>query len=87
MIYTICFYDNECFKWCLVRYLRLQIITQQELKKVDKYLAREFDFKYIKCLVRIRDTYKIEKMNCIISSFLVMKAKKNMLDSKIMKEK
>ena len=80
MIYTVCLYDNECFKWCLVRYLRLQII-------IHKYLARKFDFKYIKCLVRIRDTYKIEKMICIISSFLVMKAKKNILDSKIMKEK
>ena len=37
--------DNECFKWCLVRYLILQIITQQELQKLTKIFLKNLTLK------------------------------------------
>ena len=55
MIYTICLYDNECFKWCLVRYLHSADHYPTRIRKVDKDLAREFGFKYINFPVKIRD--------------------------------
>ena len=33
--------DKDCFNWCLVRYLNMQIIIQQELQKLTKILQRD----------------------------------------------
>ena len=59
--------DNECFKWCLIRYLHPSDHNPEELekkvkiRKVDKNFARELDSKDIKLPVKIRDIHKIEK--------------------------
>ena len=49
--------DNECFKWCLVRYLNPVDHNPRRITKTDKKL----DLKNIKFPVKIRDIYKIEK--------------------------
>ena len=53
--------DNECFKWCLVRYLDLSDHHAARITKADKDFAKKLDFKDIKFLVKVRDIYKIEK--------------------------
>ena len=47
--------DNECFKWCLVRYLHPAAHHPARTRNIDKAFAREFDFKDLKLLVKIRD--------------------------------
>ena len=47
--------DNECFKWCLVRYLNLANYHPTRITKADKDFAKRFDFKDIKFPVKIRD--------------------------------
>ena len=49
--------DNECFKWCLVRYLHPVNHYPARIRKV-KGFAREFDFKDIKFPVKIIDIYQ-----------------------------
>ena len=50
--------DNECFKWCLVRYLNPA--DPARITKTDKDFAKMFDFKEINFPVKIRDIHKIE---------------------------
>ena len=52
--------DNECFKWCLVRYF-----NPEKLTKADKDFANMLDFKDVNFPVKIRDSIKIEKKNSI----------------------
>ena len=54
-------YDNECFKWCLVRYLNPGDHNPRRIIKVHKDFAKRLDFKGIKFPVKIRDIHKIEK--------------------------
>ena len=67
--------DNECFKWCLVRYLirtdRHPIISI----KNAKYFAKRVDSKEIKFPVKTRDIYTIEKKNSIGIRAFVIKTK------------
>ena len=85
-------YDNEYFKWSIVRYLNLADRNPARITKADKDFTKKPDFKDIKLPVKIRDIQKIEKKNSIgISVFgnenkekhpiYVLKnvAKKNML--------
>ena len=58
-------YDNECFKWCLVRYIHHAEHTPESIREVGKDFAREIDFQNIKFSVKIRDIHKVEKNNCI----------------------
>ena len=37
--------DNECFKWCLARFLDPADIIQEELKKLIKIFQRDFILK------------------------------------------
>ena len=69
--------NNECFKWCLVRYLYSADHHPARIPKADKDFARALDFKDIRFPVKIRDIYKIEKTNSIALAFLVMKIRKN----------
>ena len=69
--------NNECFKWCLVRYLYSADHHPARIPKADKDFARVLDFKDIRFPVKIRDIYKIEKTNSIALAFLVMKIRKN----------
>ena len=62
--------DNECFKWCLVRYLNPADPNIRRITKADKDFAKKLHFKDIKFAVKIRDIYKTEKKNSIgISNF------------------
>ena len=61
-------YNNECFKWCLVRYLYPEDHHPVRITKVDKDFARVLYLKDIRFPVKIRDIYKIEKTNSIASS-------------------
>ena len=53
--------DNECFKWCLVKYLHPADHRPARITKADKNVAKELDFKDKKFSVKIRDIHKIEK--------------------------
>ena len=53
--------DNECFKWCLVKYLHPADHHPSRITKADKNVAKELDFKDKKFPVKIRDIHKIEK--------------------------
>ena len=55
--------DNECFKWCLVKYLNLAGRNSARITKAYKYFTKKFDFKDIKFPVKVRDIHKIEKTN------------------------
>ena len=62
--------DNECFKWCLVRYLNPEDRNQTRTTKADKDSSKKFDFKGVKSAVKVRDIHKTEKKNSIgISDF------------------
>ena len=61
--------DNECFKWCLVRYLNPAYHHPARITKADKDFAKGLDFKNIKFPVKIRYIHKIEKKNSIGVSF------------------
>ena len=62
--------DNECFKWCLVRYLNPVDHNPARVTKADKDFVKKLDFKDINFPVEIRNIHKIEKKNAIgISAF------------------
>ena len=60
--------DNECFKWSIVSYVNLADRNPARITKADKRFAKEFDFKDIKLLVKIRDIHKIGEKNTIVIS-------------------
>ena len=70
-------YNNECFKWSLVRYLYPEDHHPARITKADKDFAKVLYLKDIRFPVKIRDIYKIEKTNSIALAFLVMKIRKN----------
>ena len=53
--------DNECFKWCLVRYLNPANHNLRKIIKAGKDFAKILDFKDIKFPVKIGDIHKNEK--------------------------
>ena len=53
--------DNECFKWCLVRYLHPADHNPRRITKANKDFAKKLDFKDIKFPVKIRDIQVNEK--------------------------
>ena len=57
--------DNECFKWCLVRYLNPADHNPRRITKADKDFAKSLDFKDIQFLLKTRDIRKTEKENYI----------------------
>ena len=68
--------QNKCFKWCLVRYLHPPDHHPAGIRNVDKDFAREFDFKDIKFLVKIRGIHKIKKIIALTLVLLALKEKK-----------
>ena len=71
--------DNECFKWCSVKYLNSADHNPRRITKHDKEFAKRLDFKDIKLPVKIRDIPKPKKKNPSVLVFLMMKIKKNNL--------
>ena len=57
--------DNECFRWCLFRYLHLAEHNPRRITKADKDFEEELNFKDVNFAVEIRDIHKIEKKNFI----------------------
>ena len=57
--------DNECFKWCLVRYLHRADHITRGIREVDKLYVEKLDFEDIKFIVKVRDIQKIERKNSI----------------------
>ena len=57
--------DNECFKWCLVKYLNPADLNPATITKADKDFEKSLDFKDIKFSVNIRYIHKTEKKNFI----------------------
>ena len=58
--------DNECFKWCIVRYLHPADHHSTRIRKIDEVLPDELDFEDIKLPVKILK--KKFKKNSIIQS-------------------
>ena len=66
--------DNECFKWCLVRYLNPADYHPLRITKADKDFTKKLDFKDIKFSVKIRDIHRLKKKRIPWTlAFLVMK--------------
>ena len=57
--------DNECFKWCFVRYLNPADHHPERTTKADKDFAKRLYFKDIKLPVKIRNIHKSKKKNFI----------------------
>ena len=53
--------DNECFKWCLVKYLHPADHHAAKIIKAEKTFAKELVLNDIKFPVKIKDIHKIEK--------------------------
>ena len=60
--------DNECLKWCIVRYVHPADHNSRKITKADKDFAKKLDFKDIKFRVKVRHIHKIEKKYTIVIS-------------------
>ena len=70
-------YHNECFKWCLIKYLRPADYHPERNRKIAKLSGDELDFQDMKFLVKIKDINKIEKRILSPLVILIMKIRKN----------
>ena len=59
--------DNECFKWCLVRYLHPADHNPMRIRKADKDFPKRLDFKDTEFPVKTRNIHKTEKKKSSIS--------------------
>ena len=57
--------DNECCKWCLVRYVHPEDHHAARIRKVGRLFGDELDFEDMKFPVKIKDIHKIEKNNYV----------------------
>ena len=55
--------DNECFRWCHIRYLNPQNKDPQRIKKSDKEFIKKLDYSGIEFPVATKQYNKIEKQN------------------------
>ena len=55
--------DNECFRWCHIRYLNPQDKCPQRIKKIDKEYVNKSDYSGIEFPVTVKQYNKIEKQN------------------------
>ena len=55
--------DNECFRWCHIRYLNPQDKNPQRIKKSDKEYINQLDYSEIEFPVTTKKYNKIEKQN------------------------
>ena len=53
--------NNECLKWCLIRYLNPADHHPARITKTDEDFAKMLHFKDLNFPVKIRDIHKIEK--------------------------
>ena len=57
--------DNECFRWCHIRYLNPRDNNPQRIKKIDREYIKNLDYNGIEFPVTINQINKIEKQNNI----------------------
>ena len=57
--------DDECFKWCLVRYFHPAYHNPRKITKADKDFKKRLDFKDMTFSINTRGIHKIEKKNSI----------------------
>ena len=57
--------DNECFRWCHIRYLNPQGKDPQRIKKDDRQYIKNLDYQGIKFPVNVNQYNKVEKQNSI----------------------
>ena len=55
--------DNECFRWCHIRYLNPQDVHPERIKKIDKEYINQLDYSEIEFPVTTKKYNKIEKQN------------------------
>ena len=55
--------DNECFRWCHIRYLNPQYKNQQRKKNSDKEFISKLDYNNVEFHVSLKDICKVEKQN------------------------
>ena len=55
--------DNECFRWCHIRYLNPQEKDPQRIKKSDKEILLQLDYEGIEFPVSVKDYSKFEWKN------------------------
>ena len=54
--------NNECFRWCLVRYLSPLNKNPAKFRNADRKFAKQLHFKDVKFPVHKKDYAKIEKI-------------------------
>ena len=57
--------DNECYKWCIVRYLHPADHHSVGVRKIDEISADELDFEDINFQPKFKDIAKNKKKNTI----------------------
>ena len=57
--------DNECFRWCHIRYLNPQEKDPQRIKKDDRQYIKNLNYQGIKFPVNINQYNKVERQNNI----------------------
>ena len=57
--------DDECFRWCHIKYLNPQEKDPQRIKKSDKEFIEKLDYSGIEFPITIKQINKIEKKNSI----------------------
>ena len=57
--------DNECFRWCHIRYLNPQEVHPERIKKTDKKIVQELNYQGVDFPVSLKDYNKIEEQNNI----------------------
>ena len=70
-------YGNEYFKWCVVRYLNPRGHHLAGIKKADKNLANELDFKNINIQSKLETFTKLKERILSELVFLGLKIGKN----------
>ena len=57
--------DNECFRWCHIRYLNPQDKDSQRIKKSDRKYVKLLDYSNVEFPITTKNYHKIEKQNNI----------------------
>ena len=57
--------DNECFRWCHIRYLNPQNDHPQRIKKIDRKMVKELNYQGVEFPVVVKHYGKIEEQNSI----------------------
>lgn len=57
--------DNDCFRWCHIRYLNPKENNPQRIKKSDKRMVEQLNYQHTEFPVAVKHYNKIEKQNNI----------------------